>query len=541
MKKILSILALSAGLCGTAFAQAPARFNYQGIARNGSGAPMASQALGLRLSVLDGSSTGAAVYVETQTVVTNAYGLYNVQIGGGTPQQGTLAGVAWGTGSKFLKVEIDPAGGTAYTTIGNSQLLSVPYALYAAAGTPGPAGPQGPAGAAGAAGAAGPQGPTGPQGPAGPTYTAGTGISITGTTISATGTGGGITSTGTANYHAKFTSATSVGNSGLYETNNRIGFGTTAPIGKLDVEGSNIADSILIFAQSSQPGASSGFGLIHAENINTTNLTTASPTGIVGAATGSTTTPVGTGVFGIGSAAGVSAQGQCNTASTTSGVFGVYGTGYSQGVAIGIYGAAGNYTGTVAGTKYGIYGVATTGGTTNLAGYFGGNVQITGSISKGSGTFKIDHPLDPANKYLYHSFVESPDMMNIYNGNITTDAQGFATVTMPNYFDALNKEFRYQLTSIGTFAQAIVKEEMNGNTFIIQTSQPNVKVSWQVTGVRNDKYANAHRVVPEVAKEEENKGKYLHPLEWGKSATTEINYELNHPAKKLKTAGAVRN
>ena len=156
------------------------------------------------------------------------------------------------------------------------------------------------------------------------------------------------------------------------------------------------------------------------------------------------------------------------------------------------------------------------------AGYFAGDVDIVGFLTKGGGTFKIDHPLDPANKYLYHSFVESPDMMNIYNGNITTDANGDATVTMPDYFDALNKDFRYQLTSIGSFAQAMVSEKISGNTFKIKTNQPNVEVSWQVTGVRQDAWANANRVIPEVEKMGKEKGKYLYPELFGQDKTQGI-------------------
>jgi len=140
-----------------------------------------------------------------------------------------------------------------------------------------------------------------------------------------------------------------------------------------------------------------------------------------------------------------------------------------------------------------------------------GNVVVNGNLSKGGGSFKIDHPLDPANKYLYHSFVESPDMMNIYNGNITTDATGKATVKLPDYFEALNMEFRYQLTVIGSFAQAIVNKEVSSNQFEIATNQPNVKVSWQVTGVRHDAYANKNRIPNEVEKAPQDKGKYLHP------------------------------
>ena len=96
-----------------------------------------------------------------------------------------------------------------------------------------------------------------------------------------------------------------------------------------------------------------------------------------------------------------------------------------------------------------------------LPAYFDGDVDVLGTLSKSSGSFKIDHPLDPANKYLYHSFVESPDMKNIYDGNVTTDGSGTAIVTMPAWFEALNTDFRYQLTVIGQLAQAIVASEIS--------------------------------------------------------------------------------
>lgn len=116
-------------------AQAPAKFNYQGIARNASGQPLASQALGLRLSVRDLTAGGAVLYQETHTVNTNAYGLYSVSVGGGTVVSGAMADVNWGVGDKYLQVEMDPAGGTSYTDLGTSQLLSVPYAMYSGSGT----------------------------------------------------------------------------------------------------------------------------------------------------------------------------------------------------------------------------------------------------------------------------------------------------------------------------------------------------------------------------------------------------------------------
>ena len=139
---------------------------------------------------------------------------------------------------------------------------------------------------------------------------------------------------------------------------------------------------------------------------------------------------------------------------------------------------------------------------------------VFGNITKGGGSFKIDHPLDPENKYLYHSFVESPDMMNIYNGNVTTDDFGQAVVELPDWFDALNRDFRYQLTCIGTFAQAIVREKIQGNRFTIATSEPNVEVSWQVTGIRHDPYAEKNRIAVEEDKPASERGKLLHPDAW---------------------------
>jgi hypothetical protein len=134
----------------------------------------------------------------------------------------------------------------------------------------------------------------------------------------------------------------------------------------------------------------------------------------------------------------------------------------------------------------------------------------------------IDHPLDPANKYLYHTSVESPDMKNIYDGVVRTDAAGLATVTLPAYFEALNRDFRYQLTVMGTFAQAIVKDEIKDNQFTIQTDKPDVKVSWQVTGIRHDAYASAHPVQVEQDKPAGERGRYLTPDVFGKPQTLQI-------------------
>jgi hypothetical protein len=153
-----------------------------------------------------------------------------------------------------------------------------------------------------------------------------------------------------------------------------------------------------------------------------------------------------------------------------------------------------------------------------------GNLNVKGTLSKNAGSFQIDDPLDPANKYLYHSFVESPDMMNVYNGNISTNQRGLATVILPDYFEALNRDFRYQLTVIGQFAQAIVARKIGHNRFVIRTSKPNVEVSWQVTGVRHDAYADAHRIQVEVEKPSQEQGRYLHPELFGAPVEQAIGY-----------------
>jgi N-acetylneuraminic acid mutarotase len=114
-----------------ASAQAPQAFPYQAVARDNSGNLLANQAISIRFNVLDGSNSGPSVYQERHNTSTNALGLFNVHIGQGTVLSGAFNSIAWGSGSKFLKIELDPAGGNSFTVMGTTQLLSVPYALYA--------------------------------------------------------------------------------------------------------------------------------------------------------------------------------------------------------------------------------------------------------------------------------------------------------------------------------------------------------------------------------------------------------------------------
>ena len=175
-------------------------------------------------------------------------------------------------------------------------------------------------------------------------------------------------------------------------------------------------------------------------------------------------------------------------------------------------------------TNFGVYGEAGV-GTYNYAGYFVGDVHLTGTLTGGTKSFKIDHPLDPTNKYLLHTSVESDEMMNIYNGNVTLDVRGEATVEMPEWFEVLNRDFRYQLTSIGAPGPNLyVAEKVSGNRFRIAGGEPGSEVSWQVTGVRHDPFSEANRTVVVQEKPAHEVGKYMHPAAYGMPVTAGVDY-----------------
>ena len=256
-------------------------------------------------------------------------------------------------------------------------------------------------------------------------------------------------------------------------------------------------------------------------------------TGVIVNITPDTTQTKGTGIQTDGCKVGLIANAFNNGSSALT--HAIEATASNNGSNTGLLVKARN-RGTVSGTKTAINAQAT-GGSVNNAALMTGDVTITGNLSKGGGTFKIDHPQDPENKYLIHSFVESPDMMNVYNGNIVSDANGVAVVSLPSYFEAENKDFKYQLTVLDNsadFVMAKVSKKINNNTFEIKTSKPNVEVSWQVTGVRKDKWADAHRVVPELEKEARYKGSYLHPELYGKSVEEGILIQMGNEGESDK-------
>ena len=719
MKKIYStlvgvLLTASVFLPQHANAQAPEKMSYQAVVRDASNNLITATSVGMQVSVLQGSSTGTPVYVETQTPTTNDNGLATMEIGDGTVVSGSFAAIDWANGPYFIKTETDPTGGTNYTIAGTSELLSVPYALFSANGTPGATGsagppgapgPQGPTGADGAAGAQGPtgadgaagaqgptgadgavgaqgptgadgavgaQGPTGAdgavgaQGPTGadgavgaqgPTGADGavgaqgpTGADgadgaagpqgATGPTVSGwLTTAGGLPSTaseeiyrtanvgigaaaanpafpldvrGTGGQRLRVFSEDGVFAGYLSKNNTReffagvqgdletlnaasgyhiydntaaaqrmvidmdgnLGINQTDPTAKLEVngtfklvDGSQGVAKVLTsdadgLASWQTPSAGGGFWTLTGDDISNSNagnvgIGVANPRHMFEVGNTDTTAAMAVGHIGgfntansgvfkfsedldFASDCGIMFQhnGDLNNLYLTGGCpapdtiarFNRSGFSNMRQLRLGL-----NYNINPT-TQLSVDGNSDFTGTMTIT----GDLNVTGNISKGGGTFKIDHPLDPANKYLVHSFVESPEMMNIYSGNISTDANGYATVEMPSYFEAANKDFRYQLTVIGTFAQAIVKEKISNNSFVIQTNQPNTEVSWSVTGVRADKYADENRVVAE--QEKELKGTYIHPELYGASKEDAENVrkaqiELNR-MKESTTVGA---
>jgi hypothetical protein len=167
----------------------------------------------------------------------------------------------------------------------------------------------------------------------------------------------------------------------------------------------------------------------------------------------------------------------------------------------------------------GIYGVGTGGG---YAGQFVGSITVSGAKS-----FKIDDPLDPANKYLLHACIESSEMKNLYDGIAVLDSQGEAVVQLPAWFEALNKDFRYQLTSIGApAAELYIAEELKNNRFKIAGGKEGLRVSWQITGTRHDAWASAHPLVVEEEKTAAERGTYLAPEEHGQPKQKSVIWKL---------------
>ena len=164
-----------------------------------------------------------------------------------------------------------------------------------------------------------------------------------------------------------------------------------------------------------------------------------------------------------------------------------------------------------------------------LAGLFVGKVEITGDLNvMGTKNFKIDHPLDPENKYLVHAAIESAEVLNIYSGNARLDVNGEAVVQLPEWFQEINRDFRYSLTPIGAAGSGLyIAQEITNGRFQIAGGVAGVKVSWQVTGVRSDRALLIHPFRAEQDKPVRERGTYLNPEAWGQAEERGIEWSRN--------------
>jgi hypothetical protein len=244
------------------------------------------------------------------------------------------------------------------------------------------------------------------------------------------------------------------------------------------------------------------------------------------------------GVYGLSTASG---QGVLGDSRSGDGVDGTSAAGGRSGV-YGVNSATGGY---------GVYGRSTDAGGVAVAGsgdnggkaahfyagdvYIDNNLHVTKQIFAGTKDFKIDHPLDPANEYLVHASIESSEMLNIYTGNATLDGHGAATVALPAWMEAENSDFRYQLTAVGSSQPGLyVAQEIRDHRFVVAGGAPGGKVSWQISGVRRDRWALANPLVVEEKKPAKERGLYLHPDAYGLSSEKRIGWseDPHNPDRK---------
>jgi hypothetical protein len=325
------------------------------------------------------------------------------------------------------------------------------------------------------------------------------------------------------------------------------------------IRATNTANSFLKYTAKGLYGEATGTGTTYGVYGKSTSTSGRGAMGYADASTGGTI-----GVYGYASSnAGTGVYGYCaSTSGTTYGIkgyarsddgYGCYAENYNGNYGhmgsgnYGVYGynAANGNRAYLAG-GYGVYGKSNTtsaavyaSNTVNdttakavygygfygYGGYFVGDLYASGTFSCADKHFKIDHPLDPANMYLEHACVESSERLDVYSGTIILDGSGQAWVQLPDWFEALNCDFRYQLTPIGAPGPNLyIAQEIANGCFRIAGGVPGTKVSWQVTGVRQDPYALAHPMQVEVEKPEAERGYYMHPELYGQPETMSIEW-----------------
>ncbi len=540
----------------------PRLVSFSGTASDLKGDPMTGF-VGITFSLYAEQNGGAPLWLETQNAQADANGHYSVLLGFTKPD-GLPTDLFTSEQARWVGVQI--AGQNEQPRF---LLVSAPYALKAGdAETIGGLPPSAFMLAPSTSGAT-----------SGSTSLAGTSAARPGTTS------GGLTNlqpvgapfsgSGTTNFVPLWTSSSALANSVVFQSSGKfVGVNTTNPLAQLDSV-SNSLWAIRGVAQGSTKGAVGVLGLGQSTTVANIGVqgVTNSTTGVgadfrnvnkaggdilygeavgglrvltVNSASGTTGTPVLTVTAGelfpnyvpSTSDAVVGTGGNLGPVSGSGGVFtgGLNGNFISPG--FGVVANGGNNDDSLTVSGDGILaapGDDCCGGGTGLAGNFLGDIQTQGTNSSSASAFKIDNPLDPANQYLYHSSVESPDMKNIYDGVVRLNDKGEATVALPEYFGALNRDFRYQLTSIGASGPGLyVAEELANNQFKIAGGAPGSKVSWQVTGIRQDAWANAHRIQTEVAKPPIERGYYVHPELFGAPEERAVNW-ARHPRQMQKS------
>ena len=498
MKSAFLILILAAAGISSILAQTPQSFFYQAVVRDVDGALLADQSVSFRLSIREMALGGTIVYQEIHPATTSEYGLANLTVGQGLVALGNFSTIDWGASTYFLEVEFDPAGGFAFLAMGGSQLVSVPYALHA--------------GSVDSVDDA----DADPLNEIQDISLSGNELSITGgsTVVLRAGGGGGSLDEAYDNGGAGLGRIITA-NAGAVQVDNLNSNGVG-----LDVN-SNVSGAVGLRVRNQL--ASNTFSAIQAE----TNSNSAAASAVVGSSTG-----FAWGVSGQVSQNATSQAGVYGSNLRTNGGHGVLGIGYN-----GLVGET-NYSGgnAIYGENYDAIAPLGLGIGVAGTGYYGvlGEDRYLGSIagaygvysngnfgSSGVKAFCIDHPAAPEEKFLRHFSVESNEVLNVYRGTIVCGQNGEALIELPDYFELINTDPSYQLTPIGAYAQLYIKEELKDGKFLIGGANPGMKVSWELTDLRNDPYLQQYPQNREVvvAKDERSKGKYLMPQLYGKDAS----------------------
>lgn len=547
------LMAMVLMLCaGSAYGQASTAFNYQGELKK-HGLPVTGLAdvrFKLFTAPSGGAQVGPTLLLSSAPVVD---GLFQTPLDFGE-------GAFDGTG-RWLQVEVrSPAGAGIYTPLTQRQaILPTPYAIHAFNSSPGPQGPPGPAGPQGPQGPQGPMGPAGPQGLQGPAGPAGSpGAPGAPGAAGPAGPSGPAGATGAQGPQGPMGPSGPTGPAGPagaspFQLNNgnavypsgRVGIGVTAPQYALEVQTADRAayffanatsgPSFGAFGRSESSGGAGLVGLANAGSGQTFGVQaqSVSPAGRGLLAWATSTTGDAWGLWAISSsnegtaamchatatsgvttgvlarvdstadeatalyAAAAGAQGLTNAvwglnASASDGAAAIYGTALAaSGQVFGVFGQADSPDG------YGVFSA--------------GELGATGTKS-----FVIDHPLDPQNRLLKHYCSEGPEPLNVYRGNVMLDGNGEAWVVLPSYFEAINRDETYQLTPVGAAMPGLyVAEPVSGNQFRIAGGSPGMRVSWTVTGVRNDAWVRMRGAPSELDKPAAMKGRYLSPVVHG--------------------------